>query len=112
MVALAPNALAIDVGVFKGQASIFIAAALKARGLDACVIAVDTFLGEPEHWNGTHYFETRFGLPDLYATFLENVHANDVSDVVMPLPQTPRGAAQILANRNVVARPHPPRCLA
>ena len=98
-----PNSLAIDVGAFKGQASVFLARHLKAHQSDCCVISIDTFLGSPELWAGNHFFETRFGLPDIYMTFLENVYYNEVSDIVLPLPQTSCAAAQILEARGVVA---------
>jgi hypothetical protein len=98
-----PNPLAIDVGAFKGQATIFLARHLKAHRPDCCVISIDTFLGAPELWAGNHFFETRFGLPDIYATFLENVYYHDVSDVVVPLLQTPLAAARILSARGMMA---------
>ena len=47
---LAPQQIVVDVGVWKGQSTITMAAAMKRAQLDGCVIAVDTFLGSVEHW--------------------------------------------------------------
>jgi len=41
----------VDVGVWKGQSTITLANAMKLSGIDGCVVAVDTFLGSPEHWS-------------------------------------------------------------
>lgn len=92
--ALGERPLVIDVGTWKGQSTITLATAMKKRGLDGCVIAVDTFLGSPEHWNGEH-FTRRHAMPDLYQTFLANVFAAGVHDYIVPVPQTSVTAAMI-----------------
>jgi hypothetical protein len=92
--------LVVDVGVWKGQSTINMARAIKAAGLDGCVIAVDTFLGSPEHWE-KGYFRRQHGLPDIYWTFLTNVHAAGVADYVVPLPQNSIAAAAILKEREI-----------
>ena len=96
--------LIIDVGVWKGQSTINMALALKAAGIDACVIAVDTFLGSPEHWTGKlALFDRAHGMPDLYWRFLANVHAAGVTSYIVPMPQTSVTAAKVLRECGVPA---------
>src|SRR5690242_15854931 len=40
--------LAVDVGVYLGQSTMFIASYMKNNNVDGCVISIDTFLGSPE----------------------------------------------------------------
>jgi SAM-dependent methyltransferase len=99
---LAPQQIVVDVGVWKGQSTITMAAAMQRARLDGCVIAVDTFLGSIEHW-GAPLFARSHGLPDLYQTFAENVHYAGVADYVVPLPQTSSSAAAILLRLGIAA---------
>jgi len=102
--AVAPGArIIIDVGVWKGQSTIAMATALRDAGIDGCVIAVDTFLGSPEHWGGEGLFATRHGMPDLYETFLGNVAAAGLQGFVVPMAQTASGAAAILRDLGITA---------
>jgi hypothetical protein len=95
-----PIKIIVDVGVWKGQSTIFMAKILHKilnEGEHGCVIAVDTFLGSPEHWrHDGRLFERVFGMPDIYRTFLENVFFEGVHELVVPLPQTSANAARIL----------------
>jgi cephalosporin hydroxylase len=94
----------IDVGVWKGQSTITMALAMKDAGIDGCVVAVDTFLGSPEHWaQGRTFFTRSCGLPDLYQTFLDNVHAAGLSEYIVPMPQTSMTAAIILRQLQIEA---------
>ena len=96
--------LVVDVGVWKGQSTINMALAMKQREINGCVIAVDTFLGSPEHWDWNRgLFERKNGLPDLYLTFLENVHYAGVADYIIPMPQTSVTAALILQRAGLQA---------
>jgi hypothetical protein len=98
------GAVVIDVGVWKGQSTITMANAMRRADIDGCVIAVDTFLGSPEHWSGGGaLFSRRNGFPDLYRTFLSNVHASGLSDFVVPIPQTASTAAIILKRSAIKA---------
>jgi hypothetical protein len=100
----APNALFIDVGVWKGQSTIYVARILEELQLDGCVIAVDTFLGSPEHWGQEgELFDRIMGRPDLYETFASNVLQHGVADLVVPMPQTSVAAAKILQARGITA---------
>jgi predicted O-methyltransferase YrrM len=96
-------AIAIDVGVWKGQSTISLATAMKAASLDGCVIAVDTFLGSAEHWSAQQLYSRRHGLPDIYETFLDNVCNADLADYIVPMPQTSTTAAIILAQLKISA---------
>lgn len=93
----------IDVGVWKGQSTIAMAASLRKAGIDGCVIAVDTFLGSPEHWGKAELYGKQLGMPDLYARFLTNVAAADLQGYVVPMPQTASGAAEILRRLGITA---------
>jgi hypothetical protein len=101
----AAGGVVVDVGVWKGQSTITMAKAMRAAGADGCVIAVDTFLGSVEHWSyGAASFPRRHGMPELYRTFLDNVHLKGVADLVVPLPQTSLTAAVILKSAGIRAR--------
>jgi hypothetical protein len=97
-------AVVIDVGVWKGQSTITMARAIRENALDGCVIAVDTFLGSPEHWfeEGALY-RRNAGRPDLYERFLGNVVGEGLQDYVVPLPQTSTAAAAILESAGIAA---------
>jgi len=100
----APNALFIDVGVWKGQSTIYVARIIEELQLDGCVIAVDTFLGSPEHWGQEgELFDRVMGRPDLYETFAANVLEHGVAALVVPMPQTSVAAARILQARGITA---------
>jgi hypothetical protein len=94
----------VDVGVWKGLSTITMANAMRRAGVDGCVIAIDTFLGSAEHWSGPGALFTRqHGLPDLYETFLNNVHAAGLTEYIVPLPQTSSVAALILQRLKITA---------
>jgi predicted O-methyltransferase YrrM len=96
--------LVIDVGVWKGQSTINMALALKNSGLDGCIIAVDTFLGSPEHWSGSlALFKRSHGMPDLYWRFMANVQAAGVTNYIVPMPQTSVTAAKILRQLGIAS---------
>jgi hypothetical protein len=94
----------IDVGVRNGQSTITLARAMKDRGIDGCVIAIDTFLGSVEHWTvDGELFERNHGRPMLYETFISNVIKAGVQDYVIPMPQTSVSAAKILRRPGISA---------
>ena len=66
----------VEVGVWKGASCCELAKSVRANGLDAVVIAVDTWLGAWDHWTHDHWhgelgFE--FGYPTIYRTFMANI---------------------------------------
>ena len=94
----------VDVGVWMGGSVINMATELKNNNINGCVIAVDTFLGSPEHWSMTGYFDRANGFPNLYQQFMTNIYNAELTDYVIPLPQTSISAAMILKAAGVV--PH------
>lgn len=97
----------VDVGVWKGASTILLAELMKRHGVPGAVIAVDTFLGNIEHWDRGSGFAGlipfRFGRPLLYEQFLSNVIRAGAQDRVVPLPQTTTIAAMLLAKIGVQA---------
>lgn len=95
----------VDVGVWKGASTIHFAELLHRNRIDGVVIAVDTFLGSPEHWRGGHeaqHIGRRWhGRPALYEQFLANVIDRDVAGYVVPMPQTSTNAAAILSRLGI-----------
>jgi SAM-dependent methyltransferase len=79
----------VEVGVWKGRSTLFMANRMRDLGLDAVVIAVDTWLGAVDHWRDDALFrELNFdhGYPRLYDTFAANVVRHGLQDYVVPLP--------------------------
>lgn len=95
----------IDVGVWKGASTLYLAEALRDNGIDGCVIAVDTFLGSPEHWEPDEQDlpDRLHGRPQLYEQFLSNVVRSGLQRYIVPLPQTSVNAAAILYQREIYA---------
>ena len=103
LAALPGPKIVVDVGVWKGESTITMANAMKNNGLNGAVIAVDTWLGSPEHWRGplSKLFTREHGMPALYWTFLSNVVRAGLSDYVIPMPQTSTTAAAILRKAGI-----------
>jgi predicted O-methyltransferase YrrM len=97
----------IDVGTWKGASTIGLAQRMQTRGVDGCVIGVDTFLGSPEHvLQGSRHaglVPNSHGRLMLYEQFLTNVVRSGVQHLVVPLPQTSDNAAAILATLRIKA---------
>jgi predicted O-methyltransferase YrrM len=96
----------VEIGVWKGGSTIFMAEAAKALALDTVVIAVDTWLGSSEHWlTDGHFRQMSFlnGYPALYHKFLSNVIRAGVSNRVLPIPLASVGASEVLKALNVAA---------
>lgn len=102
--ALRPAIIA-DVGVWKGQSTLFMAEHLRAGGINGVVLAIDTWLGSPEHWErGSGVgspLRHNHGYPAIYRSFLANVRIAGLESLVLPFPQTSRNAAVILARAGV-----------
>ena len=97
----------IDVGVWKGASTIYLADLLKSNGIAGAVIAVDTFLGSVEHWDRSSGFAGliphQFGMPLLYQQFLSNVVRCGAQDRIVPLPQTSTTGSLLLQRIKVQA---------
>jgi hypothetical protein len=99
-------AVIVEVGVWKGGSTVFMAQAAKALGLATVVIAVDTWLGSKEHWlNPNHFSQMSFlsGYPALYYKFISNVIRAEIRNHVLPIPIASIGAAEILRSLGVTA---------
>jgi hypothetical protein len=101
-----PNVV-IDVGVWKGGSTIYLAELLRRNGIAGTVIAVDTFLGSLEHWNRHsdlfNMVHRRHGMPLLYDQFMSNMVRRGVADYVVPLPQTSTTGALLLRQLGIQA---------
>ncbi len=92
----------VEVGVWKGTASIHMAKIVRELGLRCEIVCVDTWLGSPEHVLADHAgdryqsLRLRHGYPQLFYTFLANVIRNEVSDYIVPLPMTSESAAVVM----------------
>jgi GR25 family glycosyltransferase involved in LPS biosynthesis/cephalosporin hydroxylase len=79
----------VEVGVWKGGSVIELAQSVRSNGLDAVVIAVDTWLGSWDLWADDRWHADLgfvFGFPTVYRTFLANVMTAGLHGVVIPLP--------------------------
>ncbi len=95
--------IVIDLGVWKGQSTLTLANSLKKSNLNGTVIAIDTFLGSPEHHYETLYSRFPGGRPDLYEIFLANILNYGFESYVIPLVQTSIGAQYILKKAGIKA---------
>jgi hypothetical protein len=95
----------VEVGVWKGAATIHMAKLLRKYGVDGFVIAVDTWLGSSEHWTNDRWFpdlRVEKGYPSLYRTFVNNVVSAGVGREVVPLPLDSRNAAVVVKALGIV----------
>lgn len=99
----------VDVGVWKGQSTIHLASNLRDKKINGVVLAVDTFLGCPGHWNPKRdpngpplYNRKPGGMPDIYERFLNNVYKRQLHNYIIPIPQTSVAAAQILRANKIL----------
>jgi hypothetical protein len=105
-VSLVTPTLVIEVGVWKGRSTCFLAEALKQRTRSGAVVAVDTWLGALEFWTRTESAgapdPTRnllpaHGYPQVYYQFLTNVAQRNLSEYVIPFPASSRLAHDFFA---------------
>jgi predicted O-methyltransferase YrrM len=95
----------VEVGVWKGASTIFMASAAKARGIDSVVIAVDTWLGSAYLWRygALDQLKMWHGTPMIYETFLANITSLAVADYVVPLRLDSLNAATVVADLKITA---------
>lgn len=96
----------VDVGAWFGQSTATLARAQAVAAPDGTVIAVDTFLGSPEHWmmnrEDVHAaLNFHQGRPSFYETFLSNMTNLGLSGRVFPLAQTAQNAAWLMRRLNI-----------
>ncbi len=95
----------VEIGVWKGGSTMFMAEKLRSMGLDAVVIAVDTWLGSWDHWVKPEIRrELGFvnGYPQFFYKFLNNVKANGLESYVVPLPLDSLNAYHTMKTLNIV----------
>jgi predicted O-methyltransferase YrrM len=108
IVAVEPRRI-IEVGVWKGAASIHMAKIVRELDLRCEVLCIDTWLGSPEHFladrDGDRYKSLRLlnGYPQLFYTFLSNVIRQEVANYIVPLPMTSESAIVILKKLSLKA---------
>jgi hypothetical protein len=89
----------VEIGVWKGASVINMAGWMRDLGLNAVVIAVDTWLGSAEHWGSDEYAKD---LPSLYPQFLTNIMNADLAQYVVPLRLDSLNAARLLRRLEIV----------
>ncbi|TPG47273.1 class I SAM-dependent methyltransferase [Roseomonas nepalensis] len=107
VVAEATPRIALDIGVWKGQSTAFLAEAMRKARPDSALISIDTFLGSHEHWNRDRPDRIMdsiglvHGWPSLYWQFLSNMVHSGHAERVVPLAQTSDNAAVILGRLRI-----------
>ena len=94
----------VEIGVWQGGSTVFMAKTLKRLNLDSVVISVDTWLGAWDHWLDANLFndlKIEGGYPQLYKSFATHVVSHDVADYVVPLPLDSVNASVILQKLNI-----------
>jgi hypothetical protein len=99
-----PSAV-LEVGTWKGASAITICDQLVQAGLpETPVVCVDTWLGSREmigvpSSNENRGLHRRNGYPEIYRTFLRNIHSRGHETRIVPFPQTSRAALRWLRER-------------
>jgi predicted O-methyltransferase YrrM len=100
----APSVI-VEIGVWKGGSTVFMAGLLKEQARDAAVIAVDTWRGSCEHWLREDWRKSLgLGSDDvpLYEVFRRNVVAREVDKYIVPLPLDSVNTAELLMRLKIV----------
>jgi hypothetical protein len=95
----------VEVGVWKGASVIFMAKKLREMGLDAAIIAIDTWLGSVENWVNPvdrPSIKLTRGYPQIFFTFAANVISEGLQDYVLPLPMDSVNARHLIAHAGIV----------
>lgn len=97
----------IEVGSFLGASAIHMAKTCKRLDLDACVICVDTWLGDRQLWLRDEHRKTlafEFGRPTVYNSFIANVLDAGMSDIILPISMHSTGAARCIKKLAISAQ--------
>jgi len=97
-------AIVVEVGVWKGASVVTMAKEIKRLGLDAVVIAIDTWLGSSEHYLWEKFIpdlDFEFGYPRLYHKFAANICKEGAAAQVVPLPLDSINAFQLLKEKAI-----------
>lgn len=98
--------LIIEIGTWKGASAIHMAELLKAHGISATIVCIDTWLGTDSLWKQPDKRKSlalKNGYPTVYYTFLANVMKTGHSDVIVPVPLPSAIACRWLKTMNVEA---------
>ena len=100
--------LIVEIGSFKGGSAIRMADSLTSRGLDCCILCIDTFLGDANMWlqhQSQPHFGMRFrgGRPLIYESFMVNVLRSGHQDRIVPLPVSSLVGIEILSRLTLKA---------
>jgi hypothetical protein len=97
-------AIVVEVGVWKGASVVTMAREMKRLGLDAALIAIDTWLGSSENYNEKYIADLEFeeGYPRLFRKFAANICNEGLQDYVVPLPLDSVNAFHLLQARGIV----------
>jgi predicted O-methyltransferase YrrM len=96
----------IEVGTWKGGSAINMAKLCLRFGLETEIICIDTWLGASEHVLFQEFRKSlnyKNGYPQLYYTFMANVVAEGLQDIITPFPMASLNAAVILKTLGVTA---------
>jgi SAM-dependent methyltransferase len=97
----------IEVGTWKGASAIRTAALMKEYKIsDPQLLCIDTWLGSVENWLDPRYFPSlllKWGRPELYNTFINNVIIKGHTDVIIPFPVDTSTAAKFLLRKKMFA---------
>lgn len=94
----------VEIGVWKGASSIFMADKLREKNMDSVVICVDTWLGSWDHWIHRNFQdELNFmnGYPTLFYKFMSNIIKNNLTDFIVPLPLDSVNAFHVLKHAEI-----------
>ncbi len=94
----------IEVGTWRGESLFHMVRGCLENGIDATLIAVDTWLGSAEHWlTCRDKLMLTYGYPSFYYQFLANVIKHGYQNMVTPMPMPSTVAAEILEKRGIKA---------
>ncbi len=89
----------VEVGVWKGASSVYIARKMREINPDSVLISVDTWLGSSEHLLNPKFrtdLLQPFGMRPIYAKFLNNVVEANLENTIIPLSMDSLNAAEII----------------
>lgn len=98
----------VELGTWLGASAIAMAKIIKQHKLDTKIICIDTWLGSHEFIGLKETDKDRLlypinGYPSVYFQFLANVCKENVSDIIIPLPNTFKHGCRWLSLNNINA---------
>ena len=100
----------VEVGSWTGGSALQFASKLQQLGSGNKLVCIDTWLGAPEFYTSGLEDSLRglalrrsYGWPHVYYTFLSNVFARGVQDVVVPFPINSLQGAHVLNHYGLLA---------